>query len=304
MKEHQYKYETVVIGGRLNALLYAYYNNLPIIFTEPQPPHPFEYFDPRVDLSDFLFDHDKFQLCTLNGKKEFGQSKLKLYNHMCFLLSLAGLMPLFNIADTMRIEKTLLKIATKNSRLIQIEFDSLVIFDDHNVAGLSPPKQKKEETFEVIDWISTRVGGKHEIDYIKTKEAFVNEIFFYPSERIDGNTKIKDIAAISYLTHEDINDYRFSDTYARFKILELMKSAGIKGMKNGRNPNYPEKSSEPHKYLLPKIEPVHREVRKRNMLKYKNTKHITFSYQAAEKIIQNSMPQYDSYANKLNFYLS
>ena len=43
---------------------------------------------------------------------------------------------------------------------------------------------------------------------------------------------------------------------ARFKILKMMKAAGMRGERNGRNPKYPERSSVPYKYYAVKIEAI------------------------------------------------
>ena len=47
-----------------------------------------------------------------------------------------------------------------------------------------------------------------------------------------------------------------ADTYARFKVCEIMKKSGIRGKKNGRDPNNPEK----HKHYAVKVEASKREV--------------------------------------------
>ena len=41
---------------------------------------------------------------------------------------------------------------------------------------------------------------------------------------------------ISYLDKEQLDKVEYSDIYARFKVLDLMKKSGIQGRKNGLNP--------------------------------------------------------------------
>jgi hypothetical protein len=84
----------------------------------------------------------------------------------------------------------------------------------------------------------------------------VREVYFYPTERMSGNHQNKDLVAISYLTKEQLNDIEYSDLYARYKILSMMRKAGIKGARNGRDVNNPHK----YKYYLPKIESSGREI--------------------------------------------
>ena len=58
------------------------------------------------------------------------------------------------------------------------------------------------------------------------------------------------------LTREQLNSYEYSDTYARFNILDHMRSAGIRGARNGRDTLNPEK----YKYYAVKLETGKREV--------------------------------------------
>ena len=91
---------------------------------------------------------------------------------------------------------------------------------------------------------------------------FVKDIIFYPTDRSD-NRNLKDLVAVSYLTDEQINDFNYSDTMAKFKIIEMMKDAGIRGARNGRDVNNPER----FKYYAIKIEPAQRII-ERNVTKY------------------------------------
>jgi hypothetical protein len=194
----------------------------------------------------------------------------------------------------------MLRIATKSAKTFEVKYKQLYIFDDHNVSGLSPSSTKNSQIFKVLDWFDVSRGGKHDIDYICTNEEFVNEIYFYPSEL---NPAKKDLVSISYLTQEQLDNYEYSDTYARFKIISELKNAGIRGSKNGKNPNFPENSNEPHKYLKPKVRATKRQILTA-MSKYKNTKRIEFRYDTPQEIIQNSAADYTSYANKLNILFS
>ena len=62
-------------------------------------------------------------------------------------------------------------------------------------------------------------------------------MWFYPSDRIDGKTSVKDVCVVSLLTNEQISDFNFSETMVRFKLLHEMQSAGLKGPSNGYGPN-------------------------------------------------------------------
>ena len=78
-----------------------------------------------------------------------------------------------------------------------------------------------------------------------------------------------------------------------------MKKAGIRGQRNGKNPNYPERSSEPYKWVSPKIKLIKREIVPLPMSKYRNTKKIRFCYDSPEKIIEKNKILLGTYTTKL-----
>ena len=124
----------------------------------------------------------------------------------------------------------------------------------------------------------------------------VNCILFYPSDRIDGKKKDrKDLVAISYLSESELEDYEYSDVNARFKVIHLMKEAGIKGARNGRNVNDPEK----YNYHSIKIEPFSREVRRSERPFYKNKESFIFDYRTEREVYSQSKP-HKGYLNKIN----
>jgi hypothetical protein len=45
------KYDKIVIGSSLEALMFAFNNELPIFFSEEQRPFRFDYLEPDIDLS-------------------------------------------------------------------------------------------------------------------------------------------------------------------------------------------------------------------------------------------------------------
>ena len=69
----------------------------------------------------------------------------------------------------------------------------------------------------------------YEVDFIHTNDDFVSEIWFYSSDRIDGNTPVRDACAVSKLTESQLIDFDYSETMARFKELKIMKDNGMRG---------------------------------------------------------------------------
>ena len=107
-----------------------------------------------------------------------------------------------------------------------------------------------------MDWFSVRSGCVHGFDFLQGEDNFVKKIYFYPSDRIAGNHNKKDLVAISHLTDEEMGSHEFSIVPAMYKALNWMKSVGIKGQSNGRDPDNPSRK----KYYAIKIEHSRRQV--------------------------------------------
>ena len=160
------------------------------------------------------------------------------------------------------------------------------------------PKKQMDE-YIVIDWVDVKSGMIHSYDYMETEDNFIKEIYFYPSLRIDGASDKKDLVALSYMNKEDLNDFDYADTMAKFKILKLMKEAGIRGARNGRDQNNPEK----YKHYAVKIHPRKREIRKLCLDHYDDKKNISFDYSTINEM-HKGLRRSTDYCAKLNRQIS
>tara|TARA_Y100001951_G_C11175423_1_gene202783 strand:+ start:156 stop:638 length:483 start_codon:yes stop_codon:yes gene_type:complete len=97
-------------------------------------------------------------------------------------------------------------------------------------------KTLAKQNYICYDWIAFNRGGKHEIDLIETNDNFVNQIWFYPTDRVDGNSPIKDACIVSTLTENELLRFDYSQTMARFKMIAEMKERGMRGLFNGYSP--------------------------------------------------------------------
>jgi hypothetical protein len=297
-----FQYHKIAIGCTLSSALYCFYNQIPMIYVERHKIHPFIFFQPKTDLSLLKIEPLCYDLKMPNNKVAIvGTSKRQVYEKILVLLSLSGLVPFSNIAKSIHINKKYLKVITDQNKIFNLNYDKLIIFDDVGVSGLSTISEKNENTkTQVLDWFDVNLGSSHELDYISNEGDFVKDIFFYESNRPDVRSGVKDLVSISYLTTQEAKyDYQYSDTYARFKILKCMKEAGIRGPKNGKNPNYPNRSSEPFKWLSPKITFKQRQILPPSMGRYQNTKKIDFCYDVPEKIISSNIIKLNTYSTKL-----
>jgi hypothetical protein len=284
LDKHEYKYETIVIGGGLNSLLFSFYNNYPCIFSEPNIPFEFDTFDGRYDIS-FL------------GLSE-GTSKTIVWQRLIMALSLGAFLPMGDKVASLSIQENKLKASTHNSRLGRFEFDKLIIFDDKTIRGLPKVKDQQIKKCRVIDWFYVRSGMEHDHDLFETEDDFIQKVIFYPSERFGNQTAgriRKDLVALSYLNEDQINNFDYSDTMAKFKIVQMMKNAGIRGARNGRDTYNPKI----YRYYSPKIEAVERETIRDIKNFYHDDERFEFHYETPEEVIENYSCDPLSYSSKI-----
>ena len=299
IENHIYEVENLVIGSGLNAAAFSYLNGYPLIINKQELPFRFDYFDTDFVLSSLNIINDKTTLKGKENEKVFGNYKTEVYRHLVFVLALAGLCPLSDKVGSIRLkDDSLLNIVTDSSRMIKIKFDQIYIFDDQNITGLPEPLESlNKKMFKVLDWIDVTCCTTHPYQYFETDDNFVREMFLYPTERIDGyHPNKKDLVSVSYLSEKQLNDYEYSDTYAKFKVLNIMKKAGIRGRRNGRDP----KNKEKYKYYALKIEPQRREVTTLQKNLYEDTDNIEFMYESEEDIIQKFPIENEHYVHNLN----
>lgn len=283
LEKHEYKHETIVVGGGLNALLFSYYNALPCIFVEPIIPFQFDIFEGDLDFSFLGIE---------------ASNKEIIWQRLLTALSLGGQLPMSDKTESISIQDNKLKAVTSNSRLGRFEFDKLIIFDDANIRGLPPIRKQKVGKCRIFDWFHVRSGMEHDHDSLETEDDFIQKVIFYPSDRFGNQTSgrlRKDLVAISYLDEDQINDFDYSDTMAKFKITQMMKDAGIRGARNGRdtyNPNI-------YRYYSPKIEAAERQVISDVKNFYKKDKRFEFRYETPEEIIKLFSCDPQTYSSKI-----
>ena len=237
----------VVIGGGLSAVLYAYCTDSILLRSEDEGPPPFDFFDPTVSLGDLGTGLANLKLSSSSGFKIVGAPKKELWERLSFLKSMSGGIPFSDKVTALRVNRddNTITVATSGAST-KIEYDKLRVFDDKNLHGISDlqivSQSELEKKYKVLDWFDVRSGCRHEFDYLSSDDQFVRELFFYPSDRVDGNHDLKDLVTISYLSREELNCLEFSDTYARLKAKAIMKENGIRGTRNGRDTKNPQKS--------------------------------------------------------------
>jgi len=280
LARHVYEYDKIVVGSSLRAMLYAYYNGLPMVFTKISQPTLIDYFEPEISLTGIGMENEIERIVSTSGESSRGIQKLEAWKRLSLLLSLSGLMPLSDKAESIRVEENSLRIVLGMARMAVFEFNKLILFDDGNLTNIYP-KEEKNPKFRVLDWVDVRSGMSHPFDIIHTEDDFVEEIVFYKSLRVMGTKRLKDLVSVSYIDKDNLDNFEYSDTYARFKTLELMKEAGIKGTRNGRDTKNPEK----YKYYAIKLENDRREVFPDYLPVWEHTENIGGNYMLESEII-------------------
>ena len=295
-EERIYKVDNLVIGSGLNAIIFAYLNNYTIINNKLKYPFRFEFFPLGLDLSFLHIPIGEKEVQSREGTKRFGISKVDVYKHLLFNLSLAGLAPLSDKVISVKLGDGSVTAVTARDKFV-FECKKIYVFDDENVQNLPEVMDVVNKgVYRVLDWINIRSCTAHPYQYFVTEEDFVNEVFFYPSERMDGHHKNKrDIVSVSYLSEEQIQQHDYSDTFAVFKIMKMMKDLGIRGNRNGRDMLDKTK----YKYYALKLESDKREVQNMQINLYQDTENIEFLYETGERILEDYILDQKSYLHKL-----
>ena len=256
-------------------MFYSYVHNIPCVFTRPLKPF-------------------RFDLCPL-GEWE---TQLEMWEKLAIALSLAGLCPLGDKATSASVVDNTLKVIVNNSKMAKYSFSKIHLFDDYAISGLPTKLIAKPQKTRVFDWFDVRSGMEHDHSLLKSDEDFVKKIIFYPSSRFGRQSAgriRKDLVAVSHLYPDDLGKFENSDTMARFKIVDMMKEAGIRGARNGRDPNRPDA----YKYYSVKVESMEREVEIVPSLKYEKDDRFIYPLSDFSAMADQYTAKPDTYATKI-----
>ena len=232
------KCHDIIIGHSLSALLSSYLNDTPIIINKKSSHILFDFCDPELPLHLVGLKNKSTTLKSNEGFTELGSSEFELRSNLLLCMSMAGLVlnsiPPWNI----KIQDGKVDCFTK-AKKNSITYENLRIFDDDNIEGLD--LKKENMLYEVYDNIHIRSSNKNDIEYIKTVDNFVKEIYIYPSIRNGTRPDNRDIICKSILTKEQLSSFDYSDTICRMKVASKMKENGFTGSKAVLNKKDPSK---------------------------------------------------------------
>ncbi len=226
MKSTVHKYDNVILGSTIEALMYAYITGYPVFFAGSRCPKDFEHFEPA-----FTFPNMPHLLQTKNTTKgiiEQGINKEKLWSNLMFYLSLAGQIPITEEASSFRIDDGSFRIVLSERYMINVEPKTIHLFDDLNVTGL--PLSKQVGVYTVYDWLIFNSIYKHELDIIYSNDNPINEIHFLEPT---NNNRLKDGCLVSYYKTQKEMETEHTEYAIKFKLKDLFKEYGLKGKANG-----------------------------------------------------------------------
>ena len=229
------KHDKVVIGNTIEALLYAFYHDCYLIPNNQDRPDHFKFISEQIGEQIGLED----PIRLFNGVEEvtLGFFELDLWKRLAINLSLVGKVYPPSHIGSIRLEEGRVRIIATSPYITTVKYNELFIFNEEGVQGLPAPKKKNKERLRILDWLDIRKTETHPLEYIKTDEEIMNEMFFYPSDRRDGfNPRFKDCCLISYIDADKLQEFEYSDTYIRIKAQDKFKEIGLKGNVHDRDP--------------------------------------------------------------------
>ena len=190
-----YVWKSVVIGADLDAVRFAYDNKFVLIKNRAPYHHSYE-----------------------GVEQEWADKTYQLYE--------LALVPFADKINNIRVfpEEKIFKVFTDRN-VYAISYTDLYLYDDENVEGAMLDRDFLH--YRVIDWFDCQGLCDLGVDEITTEDKFVNKIKFFKSRRIDGRQKYLDLLCESFLTDSQLKSFDFSDTMARFKVIDSLKRLGV-----------------------------------------------------------------------------
>lgn len=190
------KFEKIIIGGDLQSLVYSFVEGIPILLYQPVIPFEYE---------------------TTPG----GINKKLLWEKLSFTLSFCGLNPFADKVSSYRVDEE-----TGNIIVIgKVPFKSEIEAEQK----IKISKEPEDKKYIVYDCFSVK---KHEsqVNKYNMNDELVKDIFLYKQKKTQYGI------AKTILTEEQLKSEMYSETYIRFRIIDILKSWGVKGKPIFGNP--------------------------------------------------------------------
>lgn len=204
----------VVVGSGFEAVKFAAKNGCVLLCPDVKDdkPEPFEYCDDT--LIDIYGDCSR-KIEKPEGPEIVGPQKMRIWEHLIFVLSYHGLTPVHGFNDvTLRFDNNKkISILISGSKVDEVVFDKLYIFSPDklkNCPGLGDVKYEKR--YYVLDDYKV-FESKIPYDELNFDEDFVKNLYLHKS-----TTGTTSLVSESILTTEQFQDPEYSSTFAQFII--------------------------------------------------------------------------------------
>jgi len=205
----------ITIGASLEALKFAYHNKTKLVCIAPEPP--------------FIFE--------ASYKKE-------MWNLLYMKLSLEGSLIGGDSVVSVLVKEDILTVACKYNIINKVPYDALYVFEDKDIHGL-PSIKKKNQNIKVIDILKPNSMSSPHLNYIKTNDELVNEIYIHK----DNQCAPIEIYVLSSLVEKQLFEFDYSDTVVKFKTEDILKKNNFTGRRNGTS-NIPLNLSVTHREVI------------------------------------------------------
>ena len=148
----QLKFDEIVLGYSLKAILFAYKMGLPIILTkEDYRPIFFKRLPKDFDYEFWNIKKEIVDISTPNGNKKLYPSLEEFYNKIIFILSMAGGVPASRDAVNIKLFENQVLINAKNRINYHIQFEKCHLFETGNIST-DLKINIKNTSFDVYDF--------------------------------------------------------------------------------------------------------------------------------------------------------
>jgi len=215
LKTHIYEYDEINIGLNISSLIHSYFTGNPILYKINSKPRFFEFIDYSMNLSRIGMDKENKQLNFPKGKFVKPYSKKSVYNHLYYIQSLSGKIPLAeNVTEFYLDEESqILKVVSKNQRIYKFKFNKLRIFDTREIKFLTPTGERKEHLY-VLDEFNTKFIDNKFYHIIPAEGLFPRNIYL--------STDKKRLMSHSELTMEELRNPEYSSFYIGKQVNKIL----------------------------------------------------------------------------------
>lgn len=169
-------YDNLVIGSSLEAVLFAFYNKLKIIYTRNLQPSDVEQID------DF----------------GLGTNKKNIWDKHVFQLAMAGYIPFENKIKNIRyVDANTVKLVSVGDLYYIIKFSNLYVFDDYEFLDIPTSYKSTSKDYRLIDNFTYNVK-KISRENFQRNNKFINQIMFHEKE--------KKLSVVSYTKKDKIDE--------------------------------------------------------------------------------------------------